>query len=174
MNDLTSASRFQDDEQRIRVSSRRLRTERRSGLMSGRSVLLLASLIVIATALPVRAHHSFAAEYDRGQTDHADRHSDQARMDQSARSNLHRRQGRQGERRQLGFRARPAQRFDATRMEQEFATSGTRRHHRWLPVQVGPSRCQRQDRQTCRRPPGIRGVLVRCRPGAGRALRQSS
>jgi Family of unknown function (DUF6152) len=33
--------------------------------MSGRSVLLLASLIVIATALPVRAHHSFAAEYDR-------------------------------------------------------------------------------------------------------------
>jgi len=33
--------------------------------MSGRSVLLLASLIVIAAALPVRAHHSFAAEYDR-------------------------------------------------------------------------------------------------------------
>jgi len=33
--------------------------------MSGRSVLLLASLIVIASALSVRAHHSFAAEYDR-------------------------------------------------------------------------------------------------------------
>jgi hypothetical protein len=50
------------------IISARLRAKRdrtKEGSMSGRSVLLLASLVVVGASLPVHAHHAFAAEFDR-------------------------------------------------------------------------------------------------------------
>src|SRR5580658_9005200 len=70
-----------------------------------------------------------------GENNHRHRRGDEADVDESTCSSPGRveRPGRQGG--VVGFRARPADRVDAARMEQELAEAWAAHHRLWLPLE---------------------------------------
>src|SRR6185503_1664233 len=92
-----------------------------------------------------------------------------SRMDESARALLHRREGRPGQDRELGFRAREPEWPHAPRLEPQLDEDRRHRHGHGPPRQEQSARRQRELGRARRRQEAVRRLLDRERAG-GRAF----